>query len=386
MMFDFLKYTLILSLVFFGCEDQASIVDIRILDAVEAVRKEYAPDKRVAIFDVEVIGDSVIGETNLVDGREALLEALGPFQVKPHIRLLMPEFGLVNVSVCNIRSLPKHSAELATQSLLGTLLRIYKREGSWFYVQTPDGYLGWLDGGAIVALSPDEHDAWIKEPKIVVKGAFGLVYTPSGEVMSDVVEGDILRVGKRTSDYSEVIFPDGRMGHIGNDLIIAFEDFVKLKEPLLEDILETAHSFMGRPYLWGGTSGKGMDCSGFTKSAFYLNALELPRDASQQVNVGDEVQVDTTLQNLRRGDFIFFGKPETSTQKERITHVAIYLGDGKIIHASEMVQVQSLRRGDPDFAEDRLLTMVRAKRMLDKIGENGVIKLEDHALYDFGAR
>ncbi len=125
-----------------------------------------------------------------------------------------------------------------------------------------------------------------------------------------------------------------------------------------------------------------MDCSGFTKSIFYLNGLELPRDASQQVHIGEEINTDTTLKNLMTGDFIFFGNKKTAAQKEKITHVAIYLGDGKIIHASDRVQIESLKRSDPDFTEKRLISMVRAKRMLQNIGKNGVIKLVEHPIYN----
>ena len=111
-----------------------------------------------------------------------------------------------------------------------------------------------------------------------------------------------------------------------------------------------------------------MDCSGFTKTVYYLNGLMLPRDASQQVHVGIEVETDPSLKNLQPGDFLFFGRKATSSAKEKITHVAIYLGDGKMIHSSERVRIQSLKRGDEDFAENRLNTLVRAKRLLENIG------------------
>ena len=71
----------------------------------------------------------------------------------------------------------------------------------------------------------------------------------------------------------------------------------------------------------------------------------------------------------------------TEKQKEKITHVAIYLGEGKIIHATGQVKIESLKRGEPDFAEDRLKTLVRAKRMLNSIGENGISLLSESAFY-----
>ena len=100
------------------------------------------------------------------------------------------------------------------------------------------------------------------------------------------------------------------------------------------------------------------------------------------MHCGTSVASDTTLQNLLPGDFIFFGRKAADDQKEKITHVAIYLGNGRIIHASDRVQIESLRRGDPRFTERRLQTMIRAKRMLKNIGENGVRKLETHQLYN----
>jgi cell wall-associated NlpC family hydrolase len=120
-----------------------------------------------------------------------------------------------------------------------------------------------------------------------------------------------------------------------------------------------------------------MDCSGFTKTAFYLNGLQLPRDASQQVHAGLAVDTDTTLKNLLPGDLLFFGKKATENQKERITHVAIYLGDGQIIHAANMVELGSLRRGDPGFQEGRLNSLVKGKRMIGAPKESGVIPLAE---------
>jgi cell wall-associated NlpC family hydrolase len=171
------------------------------------------------------------------------------------------------------------------------------------------------------------------------------------------------------------------VGLIDADAIISYEDFLQPKAPLADHIIRTSMQMLGRPYLWGGTSGKAMDCSGFTKTVFYLNGLELPRDASQQVRVGLDVESDQSLKNLKRGDFLFFGSPSTPDKKERITHVAIYMGDGKIIHASDRVQIESLRPEDPDFAPERLSTLVRARRMLEGIGENGVRPLSEHAWY-----
>jgi SH3-like domain-containing protein len=350
---------------------------------IEKVRIKHAPDKRVDIFNISARNGVLTGETNLVDAKDELLSSLNNQDYLDSIELLQPRYGLVNVSVGNIRSEPRHASELATQALMGMTLRIYKLQDNWHYVQTPDGYLGWLDDGAFVALTDAEYHQWQKAAKIVVSQPLDFIYQQKDKsIVSDVIEGNILELKERIDPYYRIRLPDGRDGMIKIESVVSYDDFLTLKEPLLENILTSAKQYMGRPYLWGGTSGKGVDCSGFTKTVFYLNALELPRDASQQVHTGVAVETDTTLRNLLPGDFIFFGQKANEKQLEKITHVAIYLGDGKIIHASERVQIQSLKREDPDFAEKRLLSMVRAKRMLQNIGENGVRKLADHQYYN----
>ncbi|MCB0687784.1 MAG: C40 family peptidase [Saprospiraceae bacterium] len=367
-----------------SCQTDRKEMGDQYAKVIDNIRQTYAPDKRVAIYDVTFADGVLKGETNLPDAKKSLLDSLHDFIKTDSLAVLKPSYGLVNVSVCNIRSLPKHSAELSTQSLLGTILRIYKKDAGWYLVQTPDDYLGWLDSGALQLTDPEKLSRWELAKKVVVTESFDFIYAGrEGQVVTDVVAGDILEAGDEMDGFRQVKLPDGRSGIISADIVISYDKFITLKEPLLNNILQTAHEMMGRPYLWGGTSGKAMDCSGFTKTVYYLNALELPRDASQQVQVGMEVEIDSTLQNLETGDLLFFGNKATATQKERITHVAMYLGDGKIIHASDRVQIESLKRGDPDFTERRLKTLVRAKRMLDNIGENGVKKLEEHPMYVF---
>ncbi len=374
---------LILFFIIFSCSEKNNRDTTDHQELIDQIQVKFAPDKRVAIFTVSYENGIFRGETNLPEAKKELESLINSLSLIDSVNLLTPSYGLVNVSVCNIRSEPRHSAELSTQSLLGTPIQIYKQQNNWYYVQLPDGYLGWLDQGALVKITPQEYSDWQQDKKVVVVAPFDFIYADhTKEVRSDVVEGNILVAADRTDQFQTVKLPDGRTGIINGKSIISYERFLNTREPLLENILSTAHQFMGRPYLWGGTSGKGMDCSGFTKTIFYLNGLELPRDASQQAHIGVEINTDTTLQNLMPGDFIFFGNKKTSSQEEKITHVAMYLGEGKIIHASDRVQIESLKRRDPDFTEKRLISMVRAKRMLQNISENGVKKLVDHPIYN----
>lgn len=139
-----------------------------------------------------------------------------------------------------------------------------------------------------------------------------------------------------------------------------------------EKVIADAKNFIGIPYLWGGTSSKGVDCSGFTKTVFYMNRIILPRDASQQVNAGELVNTDSNFDNLQPGDLLFFGKKKSENQNEKITHVAIYLGDGKYIHSSGRVRYNSLFKDSDIFNEYRFNSFVKAKRILGNFdkGEN----------------
>ncbi len=365
-------------------------------DEIESLGQTFAPDKRVALFDIQLQqagGEGFVlkGETNLKSVKNELLQKLEqqriPFidsiELLPSKRLNGNHWGIVNISVCNIRSQPQHSAELATQSLLGTPLRVLKKQGEWYLIQTPDDYIGWLDQGGLILMNDSLYADWQKAPKAIYTESFGFTYNNPNEegVISNLSSGNLLHLVDQSEDHSRVLFPDKRTAFVRNSEITSFSEWLKSRQPTAENIIQSAYEFMGRPYLWGGTSGNGMDCSGFTKMVFYMNGLLLARDASQQVHTGKPIETDTTLKNLMAGDLLFFGKKATQDQKERISHVAIYLGEGKIIHSSGRVQIQSLRRGDPDFVEERLTTFIRAKRPLVRPEEYDIPYLKNLPFY-----
>lgn len=378
-------------LVFFGCQHDEQLHQAQ--QIAENIRAEFAPDKRVALFRIDTMisksGLEIHGETTLPAAKTKFFEQLTAAKIEFTDSLtLLPakdlggkHFGMVNVSVCNIRSEPRHSAELATQALMGFQLRVWKKEGDFYLVQTPDDYFGWLDDGGFQLMTETELENWSKSPLGIIKSDFIFAYEkPSTESpkITDLVAGNIVQVVENQAVFTKIKLPDGRNAYVQNIAISSLGNWLESRQPTAENILATANEMMGRPYLWGGTSGKGMDCSGFTKMAYFLNGVELPRDASQQVHVGEQVETDTaSLQNLQPGDLLFFGRKASADKKEKITHVAMYLGGGKIIHASDRVKVESLVRGDTAFVEDRLKTFVRSKRVIGNVGKNGVRLVAD---------
>ena len=127
------------------------------------------------------------------------------------------EWGVVNISVCNLRDTPTYSAEMVSQALLGTPVHILQTGGSynWPQVQTPDTYTGWVHKDAITVMDYAVYHAWNVAPKVVVTALTGIVYQEASKhsaTVSDVVAGDMLRYLGKRGNYFKVAFPDGRTG------------------------------------------------------------------------------------------------------------------------------------------------------------------------------
>lgn len=360
-------------------------------EKIVELKSIYAPDKRTSIFNVDFAergGDIVLkGETQFPAAKDSLINFLinagrtyvDSVELLPSQDLSGEHFGIVRLPVCNIRSLPKHSAELSTQSTMGSVLRIWKRQGDWFLVQTPDNYLGWLDIDGFYPMRIDRYRQWINAEKSIVTGDFSNAYErpdQTSQKVSVLIKGNIVKASDRIiGAFRQIELPDGRSGYVLSTDLTPVQDWLDAQDFEADELINTAKEFMGTPYLWGGTSQNGFDCSGFTKTVFYLNGLLLPRDASQQVTIGVDLGTKIDFDKWKPGDLLFFGKKSTSESKERITHVSIYMGDGKMIHSAGNVKIESLRRGDNDFSPLRYESFVRAKRVLDVPGDNGIYAL-----------
>lgn len=343
------------------------------------VEKKFAPDPHMAIFrvSVETDADSITlsGEVDQLAAKTAAIEAvqrtgaktIDRITVLPDERLGEKKWGIATLSVASGREEPDHKAELGTQILMGRTVRLWKRTRHWFYVQSPDGYLSWIESGSFVPCTKIHADAWTNAPLLIVT-AFEerVVEKPraDSESVSDVVMGDLLKQTSEKKNWFSVELPDGRRGFLPKKAAQDYRAWIQSRRATAENIEKTARMFLGRPYLWGGNSPKGLDCSGFCKLTFLMNGIELNRNASEQVRQGVEVPLDPEFSRLKKGDLLFFGWGRDYAGPEWITHVAIYLGNKFFIQSAERVKISSLDPAAPNFDEYHSRSLLYARRIL----------------------
>ena len=359
-------------------------------------------------------------------------------------------YGVTTLSANYLREKPDFTAELGNQTLMGTPVEIMDEDGYWLKVRTPDPYTAWCVDLGVKEMTMQEAAGYIAAEKIICTADYSTVWNrpvrreairgktgknTAGadcglQKICDIVAGDlILYSGKTVKGCYEVRLATGETGYVPVQDASVFSEWVRRCDPSAENIISTAMRFLGVPYFWGGTSIKGVDCSGLTKMAWFLNGVLLPRNASQQACAGLPVRVDADtdqfpvdsienftaseafrkemlkrISELRPGDLIFFGTPASAAEsgtaagkspgsekpsagggcmpsrKERITHVGIYIGDGRFIHASKLVRINSLIPGETDFYE-LSGKMIKARRIIGRSASEGIVSISGSPAY-----
>lgn len=364
-----------------------------ISDAVSKIKSDHISDARLVywnvVFEKNVEGSSIEGATTSEPAFSELQNLANKNKVEfnvehlPNAEFQNNPWGIVTLSVCNIRSKASHSAELLTQALLGTPVKIFKKQQGWFLIQTPDRYFGWVDAAGITPKNKNELAEWKNLEKVIFNQQFGFVYSEANtksEVCSDLVLADLLSVTESEKGFYEIFLPDGRTGFVKTEECTSLDLWNK-KEVAVNRILSAANQFLGTPYLWGGTSAKMVDCSGFTKTVYYLNGIILQRDASQQTLYGDLVDTQKNYENLQTGDLVFFGRSATETKSEKVTHVGLYIGNSEFIHASGKVRINSLDNQKENYTEYYETAFVRARRIVNNVDGTGIEWVTENEFY-----
>lgn len=357
-------------------------------DVIKDVKQQYAPDTRVAVWSVTAdkqSGNSVVlrGKTDNPDAKDALLRGLKAVNIayKDSITLLPDAtvekpWALVTISVACLRGEPRSGAELVSQAIMGTPVKVLECDGGMSRVQTPDGYIAYVTDSSLQFLSADGFAAWKKARRVVVTANLSMAYEKPVEnidaAVSDLLLGNILEYKGETAGFVQVSLPDGRTGYVKKTDVKEFSEWAKqnFDMPTIE---RSARRMMGTPYLWGGMSAKMADCSGFVRTAYFSNGIILQRDASQQALTGKKIDPKKWRTEAEPGDLIFIG-----TKSGKVTHVAMYIGNGKYIHSSGRVKINSMDKSASDFLDYNFLSMSRIK---GEVGTKGIVAVRNHEWY-----
>ena len=380
---------LLLSIFIVSCSVNSRREAINIISEFE---QSKAIDKRETVFDVEPLFNNkkliLSGETDNPELKRELLELLKHLEVTDQITMLPDStvgkktFGLINLSVANLRSAPRHSAQLATQALLGTPVKILKVENGWHLIQTPDKYISWVDDAGIEPVSKEQFTNWKHSKKIILTSNSTIVFTKDFKsTVSDITLGNILVELERNYKRIKVQFPDGRVGYADSKAWVDFEEFKNTITIDTTQLKQMAESFMGRPYLWGGTSARAMDCSGFVKTLYFMNGIILARDASLQTKFGEVIDTKIGFEKVETGDLLFFGRKATKELNEKVTHVAFSVGETEYIHAAGRIKRNSFDIKSKIFSEHRKNSFVRARRIMGFEGTDGIQQIKNHPWY-----
>lgn len=232
------------------------------------------------------------------------------------------------LSVIPVRSENRDESEIVTQMLFGETAIVINKEKQWVKIKMHhDGYQGWVDQKQLLTLSPEEQEGWLQKSTRLAHDC-RLVTNELG--VFPVLKGALLPNQKE--------FQFGKINFQRQDNSAYFEE---------KDVASIAMSYLNAPYLWGGRTRSGIDCSGFTQMVFAFLGKEIPRDASQQINCGSAV----LFEDAKVGDLVFF-----QNDNGKIHHVGILLQQSKIIHASGRVRIDLLTKEGIVHDESKKLT------------------------------
>lgn len=384
-------------LILSACTSKLERTKTELSNLLYSLEEKYVPDPELELWMLEIKEEDggLILEGALASKAIHMAVISAVDEDFPEIRVdvkLLPEGedgrfvnGLVNNSVTHLRKKPSSRTEMVTQALLGMPVRILMEAQGKRLIQVPDGYLGWVNANEVHFLEAEELARYKEAHKIVYNQQYGFAYSEPDQAsmpVGDLVLGCLLPVLSEQGDFYQVEYPDERIAWVIKSEVIAAED-VFFNDPQAPEVCALAMKFNGVPYLWGGTSTKNIDCSGLVSNVYFMNGIQLPRDADPQAKCGREITTAFTAEQLEAGDLLFFGRKATEQSEESVTHVGLYIGGGEFIHSAgyrDRVSINSMDSSQTHYIETYPEIFVRATRI---IGEEtiGFLPIAENAYY-----
>lgn len=228
-------------------------------------------------------------------------------------------FGLCNLANIPLRLEPSDRSELVSQVLFGEHFTILEQNQKWSKIKLAyDDYEGWIDNKQFVPITEEQSNQLSKDSIVLNADLIEYITSPNNLLMPIPLGASLSFLNYETINTEN----------------FNFEGLKTSGEKSKKEIINTAFMYMHAPYLWGGKTPFGIDCSGFTQMVYKLNGYKLQRDASQQANQGDALSF---IEESEPGDLAFFDNEEGN-----IIHVGIIMEDNYIIHASGKVRIDRL--------------------------------------------
>ena len=298
--------------------------------AVDDIRRKWAPDGRLSVFEISIapnVGAQhaaplLSGITSSRDARDALRRLANDAELVDKVELIpdhvVDPAAIVTAALAPLLGEPKVSAPRLSEVLHGEALDVLERRDDWLRVRAPDGYIAWLNAG-YVALGPtDWAEDWSERAS-------------ARSLSADILTTDGRRrlpTGARVAFRRGVVeLADGQRGAVAAGNVRREQELrVEARHLALPELAQKWYG--GAPYLWGGRTEWGIDCSGLVQAVYAVRGIKLPRDSDQQFGEGQEIVMASDGAGYEAGDLLFFA------ERGRVSHVALWAGAGRIVHSA----------------------------------------------------
>ena len=268
--------------------------------------------------------------------------------------MLAVKYAFVTNNLVDLRAKPSHESERLSQLLWGEPVEVTAGKSGFAQVRQNDGYTGWIDERFLASMSKSQHRDQLSASYGIVASHTARIFAGAGKAGVSpylLYYGTRLKTRSAGDGFARFSAPDGRTFYVRRNNIRPITG--KTKANVAADrLLAEARKFLGVPYLWGGVTSTGFDCSGFVRAVFSVFGVYLPRDTCDQVRAGRKLD----RSDVRTGDLLFFKR-----------HVGLAVGCTRIIHASRGgggVRIESLDPGGRDYREDLTAAFDQARRVL----------------------
>ncbi|MCX7922774.1 MAG: C40 family peptidase [Clostridia bacterium] len=240
--------------------------------------------------------------------------------------------GVVTGTVVDVFREADKKSERVTQAIYNQGIEILDKKENWIKARVVDGYTGWIESKFVDTNCSSIKDDGFKYKLVVIEKLAKVEVMGEGKEGSRqlVMGAELYSFGKAERGY-EVVLPGEKKGWIEEKSVMELLPDEHIPKTSAGEFVLTLEKFKATPYLWGGVSSwEGLDCSGLTYICSRINGVDLPRDADQQIKVGRKIL--ESKEQLESGDLVFFS---TNTDLKDVSHVGVFIGDGRFIHASK---------------------------------------------------